>query len=262
MTVKQPKDDAPAAEWLAYSAQLMPQEAEANAKQTLKDGWLPLPVVLGMLARALGLDNPHSERSRGRLEVAVSDAVRTGDLKVRSKALGLPVGPSKADIADNDTTVNVYDVLRWYGESASQPIASLQFRGLDVVYSLSDLPTHSSTRARARGSAQPSTGATVSVAPARLRIQQEATEEWIRWLARGGNPTVHSVSYVLATWCAKNDVKTVGKVNPRAGTIRNTILGAGHWTPPDLSREKAKAHVARLAQVAQVQDAQVAQGRD
>ena len=83
--------------------------------------------------------------------------------------------------------------------------------------------------------------------PARLRIQQEATEEWIRWLATGGNPTVHAISERLAQWCASNDVRTAGKVNPRAGTIRNTILGAGHWTPPGMSREKAKEHVAQVA---------------
>ena len=90
----------------------------------------------------------------------------------------------------------------------------------------------------------------------RLKIQEEAYEEWIRWLARGGNPTVHSISEQMARWCDANNVQTKGKVKPKAGTIRNTILGAGHWTPPSHSRQQAQMHV---AQVAQSQVAQVAQ---
>jgi hypothetical protein len=84
--------------------------------------------------------------------------------------------------------------------------------------------------------------------PARLLIQEEAWEEWIRWLARGANPTVHSICENLARWCVANEIRTTGNVNPKAGTIRNTMLGAGHWTPPCMSREKAKLHVAQVAQ--------------
>ena len=39
--------------------------------------------------------------------------------------------------------------------------------------------------------------------------------------------------------------------NPRAGTIRNTVLGAGHWTPPHHSVEQAKKYVEQIARTAQ-----------
>ena len=83
------------------------------------------------------------------------------------------------------------------------------------------------------------------------RIREEAREEWIRQLASNCNPTVNSMSENMARWCVKNEVRTSGGVNPRAGTIRNTILGAGHWQPPTMSRDKAKEHVAQRAQIAQ-----------
>lgn len=92
----------------------------------------------------------------------------------------------------------------------------------------------------------------------RLRIQAEACAEWTRWLARGAQPTVHSIAPVLARWCLDNEVRTKGGVNPAAGTIRNTIIGAGHWIPPNMTREQAKAQV---EQVAQGSVAQVAQER-
>ena len=91
-----------------------------------------------------------------------------------------------------------------------------------------------------------------SVDAVRLQIQHEATEEWIRWLARGGNPTVHGILDTIASWCVKNEIRTAGGVNPKAGTIRNTILGAKHWTPPTMTRQQAKKHVEQRAQVARL----------
>ena len=86
----------------------------------------------------------------------------------------------------------------------------------------------------------------------RMRIQAEAYELWIRLKASGANPTVHSICGSMAKWCADNNITTHTGVTPRAGTIRNTILGGrSDWQPPKHSRDQAKDHVAQLAQVAQ-----------
>ena len=131
--------------------------------------------------------------------------------------------------------------------SAIKPRATAQ---ASADPSPTDSPMPVETSANKGKGAQPKK----DVTPARLRIQQEATEVWIRWLANGGNPTVYAIRDEVAKWCSDNQVKLRGGVCPKAGTLRNTVLGAGHWTPPTLSREKAKAHVAQVARqgVAQV----------
>jgi hypothetical protein len=86
----------------------------------------------------------------------------------------------------------------------------------------------------------------------RMLIQQEASEHWIRLKASGANPSVHSICDHMARWCADQHVTTHTGTTPTAGTIRNTILaGSSGWEPPTHSRDQAKEHVARLAQVAQ-----------
>ena len=86
----------------------------------------------------------------------------------------------------------------------------------------------------------------------RMKIQAEAYELWLRLKASGANPTVNSISDSMARWCADNGVTTHTGVTPRAGTIRNTILGGSSgWRPPAHSRDQAKSHVAQLAQAAQ-----------
>lgn len=93
---------------------------------------------------------------------------------------------------------------------------------------------------------------TVAKPDGRMKIQAEAYEHWIRLKASGANPTINSICESLARWCADNGVTTQTGVTPRAGTIRNTILGGNSgWVPPAHSRDQAKAHVAQLAQVAQ-----------
>ena len=90
----------------------------------------------------------------------------------------------------------------------------------------------------------------------RMLIQQEAYEHWIRLKAVGANPSVHSICPRMAKWCADENVTTHTGTTPTAGTIRNTILGGSSgWEPPTHSRDQAKEHVARLAQVAQLQPA-------
>jgi hypothetical protein len=102
------------------------------------------------------------------------------------------------------------------------------------------------------------TSAVAAKPDGRMKIQAEAFEHWIRLKASGANPTINSICDAMAKWCADNNVTTKTGVTPRAGTIRNTILGGTTgWSPPTLSRDQAKAHVEQLAQVAQV--AQVAQ---
>ena len=104
---------------------------------------------------------------------------------------------------------------------------------------------------------EPSAGPAVNTntsakADGRMLIQQEAYEHWIRLKASGANPSVHSICDHMARWCADQHVTTQTGTTPAAGTIRNTILGGSSgWEPPTHSRDQAKEHVARLAQVAQ-----------
>lgn len=92
----------------------------------------------------------------------------------------------------------------------------------------------------------------------RMKIQAEAYEHWIRLLASGCSPTVHSILDYMAKWCETNNVRTDSGIFPRTGHIKNTVLGGGHWMPPTISREQAKNHVAQVAQVAHSKTAQVA----
>lgn len=98
----------------------------------------------------------------------------------------------------------------------------------------------------------PSTPPTKMPSNWRMRIQTEAWEHWLRLRSTGCNPSVHSICEDLARWCITNDVRGDLNQNPRAGTIRNTVLGARHWDPPQHSVEKAREHVSRVAQVAQL----------
>lgn len=81
----------------------------------------------------------------------------------------------------------------------------------------------------------------------RMLIQAEASEYWIRLLASGCSPTVHSILDDMAKWCVTKDVRTDTGIYPSAGHIKNTVLGGGHWPPPTISREQAKKHVAHVA---------------
>jgi hypothetical protein len=83
----------------------------------------------------------------------------------------------------------------------------------------------------------------------RLRVQVEAYEHWLRLRASGCNPSVYSICGDMATWCVTNGIKGDKNQDPKAGTIRNTVLGAGHWTPPSHSVEQAKEYVAQTAQM-------------
>lgn len=91
----------------------------------------------------------------------------------------------------------------------------------------------------------------------RMQIQAEAYARWLRLRASGCNPTVHSICDDIAKWCIEQNIKGGKGQNPRAGTIRNTVLGAGHWTPPHHSVAEAK-QVAQIARTAQTQVAQIA----
>jgi hypothetical protein len=93
----------------------------------------------------------------------------------------------------------------------------------------------------------------------RHRVQEEAWEHWLQLRASGGNPTVHSICDFIAKWCTDQDIKGGKGQNPRAGTLRNTVLGAGHWTPPPHSVEEAKKHIAQIEQTSQTKVAQTAQ---
>lgn len=123
-----------------------------------------------------------------------------------------------------------------------------------------DGEVHPAAEIVAGGSLQQTTSA--SNMPTKMNwrhaIQAEAYEHWIRLRASGCNPSVNSICEDMATWCQKHDVRGGKGQNPRAGTIRNTVLGAGHWSPPNLSIAQAKEHVAQIARTAQSSAAQTA----
>lgn len=79
-------------------------------------------------------------------------------------------------------------------------------------------------------------------------IQAEAWEHWLRLRASGCNPSVYSISGDLAKWCADKGIKGDKGQDPKAGTIRNSVLGGGNWTPPHHSVSEAKKYIAQTAQ--------------
>lgn len=120
-------------------------------------------------------------------------------------------------------------------------------------------PTAAPEQTATPGPEVASEGTAPAVPNWKMRVQTEATELFIRLLASGANPTQHSILDSMVTWCCNHEIKTDGKnggINPSRGYLRTHVLGGGHWTPPTMSREQAKKHV---AQVAQTKVAQVAQ---
>ncbi len=93
----------------------------------------------------------------------------------------------------------------------------------------------------------------------RHRIQAEAWEHWLRLRASGCNPSVHSICDHMAEWCIAQNIIGGKNQHPRAGTIRNAVLGAGHWKPPHHSVAAAQEYIAQIAQTAQTEVAQIAQ---
>jgi hypothetical protein len=90
----------------------------------------------------------------------------------------------------------------------------------------------------------------------RHQIQAEAREHWLRLRASRCNPSIYSICGDMAKWCADNEIKGDKGQDPKAGTIRNTVLGGGHWTPPHHSVAEAKKYVAQIAQTKAAQPAQ------
>lgn len=214
-----------------------------------------------------------------KLLAGVGHAVESGELQIRDLDTGLVEQPAKLMDLSSRAVADLQEFCDWANAKGlfgcpKDAAVLARFLGLTLGVPLEQAPPEVHRRlARRQASkvAEPSTSTSTGGESgesrvkddrrARLRIQQEAAEEWIRWLANNGNPTVHAICEPLAKWCSDNGVKTPGGVSPKAGTLRNSILGAGHWTPPAMTREEAKTHVARLAQVAQGQPAQVAQAK-
>lgn len=154
-----------------------------------------------------------------------------------------------ASALESDSLLRVSDARRWLARWGFDVVDSTSRGGLREIADTLEEPTPVVTSGMKDGKSKQGK----SDVPARLRIQEAAAEIWISWLARDANPTVHGISDELARWCSDNSVTTKGGICPKAGTLRNTVIGAGHWTPPTLSRAQAKAHVAQLAQPSAVQ---------
>lgn len=90
----------------------------------------------------------------------------------------------------------------------------------------------------------------------RLRVQEAAFSRWVKQYGSGANPSVHSISPYMASWCVENNVKNDYNQHPSAGSIRNSVLNAKNWEPPRMSRDNAKKWFLEAntnAQVAQVE---------
>ena len=83
-------------------------------------------------------------------------------------------------------------------------------------------------------------------------VQAEAYEHWLRLRASGCNPSVYSICDDMAKWCVKHGIRGDKNQDPKAGTIRNTVLsGSSGWVPPHQSIDEAKKYIAQIAQTAQ-----------
>ncbi len=126
-------------------------------------------------------------------------------------------------------------------------------------------PVAAEVASRERAKAEPvvtesaSNGVKATVPDWRMQIQAEAYARWLRLRAVGCNPSVFSICEDMARWCIEQNIIGGKGQNPKAGTIRNTVLGAGHWIPPYHSVEQAKMEIERIAQIAQTAQTQVAQ---
>jgi len=164
----------------------------------------------------------YSEFQKEQFTKNMLEAIQSGELKTRNTV------NSKLPIPVKDTLthlLNLKDVNNW-----------LESRGEFFKWS----PTE----------AQPSKLDSIPVKDKnhwRHLVQTEAYEYWLRLLAAGANPTVNSISRRMAIWCVDNNIRGNKNQFPAAGTIRNAVLGAGHWTPPVHSRVMAKKHVAQNA---------------
>lgn len=123
-----------------------------------------------------------------------------------------------------------------------------------------DEPAPATDTAPAQTAPAPVVAASDGPAPAkpnwRHLIQAEAREHWLRLRASGCNPSIYSICSDMARWCADNGIKGDKGQDPKAGTIRNTVLGGGHWTPPHHSVAEAKKYIAQIAQTKVAQTAQ------
>ena len=75
-----------------------------------------------------------------------------------------------------------------------------------------------------------------AIAPAvanwKMQVQTEATALVLRLRKSGANPTRHSILNTMAKWCRDNDIKTVTKIYPSVGYLREHVLGGKHWEVP------------------------------
>ena len=68
--------------------------------------------------------------------------------------------------------------------------------------------------------------------PWKMRTQAFAAEKWQELRKSGANPTVASITPIVAKWCRENNVLTATRINPSDGYLRTHVLGGKHWRPP------------------------------
>jgi len=188
------------------------------------------------------------------------------------RILHKPIGKPKIRPETNSRTAAVTLQFKTHGPlhveamgiNPADVVKLLERRGRKVPHELLTLiqPAPAQATATPAPAESASDGPATAVPNWKMRVQTEATELFIRLLASGANPTPHSILDSMVTWCCNNEIKTDGKnggINPSKGYLRTHVLGGRHWTPPTMSREQAKKHIAQVAQVAQTKVAQVAQ---
>ena len=77
------------------------------------------------------------------------------------------------------------------------------------------------------------------------------------WFDSRKSGFLRALGFFWNSWCVDQNIRGGKNQNPRAGTIRNTVLGGSHWTPPNYSVADAKKYIAQIAQTAQMKVAQI-----
>lgn len=91
----------------------------------------------------------------------------------------------------------------------------------------------------------------------KAKVQIEATQRWTTLRRLGANPTIASMSKLMAAWCREKGVRTNFGINPSEGYLRVHVIGGNHWTPPP-EKSLRRLSSEQVEQVEQVEAEQVA----
>lgn len=196
------------------------------------------------------------------LKKLTGEFVTRGELHRWVKAMGIKSAYSFAPAttspgAEQDTTPAQTETAPASGTSATGYAAYVTAKTASPLEQVPTVEPYSVEKMPPVPRVGPASNGPVPAKPNwRHLIQAEAREHWLRLRASGCNPSVYSICGDMAKWCADNKIKGDKGQDPKAGTIRNTVLGGGNWTPPHHSVAEAKNYIAQIAQTKAAQTAQ------